>query len=314
VVGTLGVDVGKGACRARWSASGTDDGLGVGPGVPHISEPGAPEAIVTAIVAAADAAGAPRDGIGTVCAGVTGLAEADHLASHLARLLLDALRARCAIVTGDVVTSHAGALDGGAGVVVAAGTGSVALGVDPSGRHAKVDGLGSILGDQGSGFAVGRRGLASALRHHDGRGGSAALAVLAERVYGPLDHLAAAVYASDNPPATVARFAPAVAEAARSGDADAVTIWREAADELAVTATAALDRLGWGDDEVPLSWTGKLFDAGAVLWDHLAASVAARAPRLTLQPPRGDSLSGAVSLARRGGVALHRGLLHSEER
>jgi len=314
VVGTLGVDVGKGACRARWSASGTDGGLGVGPGVPHISERGAPEAIVTAIVAAADAAGAPRDGIGTVCAGVTGLAEADHLASHLARLLLDALRARCAIVTGDVVTSHAGALDGVAGVVVAAGTGSVALGVDPSGRHAKVDGLGSILGDQGSGFAVGRRGLASALRHLDGRGGSAALAVLAERVYGPLDHLAAAVYASDNPPATVARFAPAVAEAARSGDADAVTIWREAADELAVTATAALDQLGWGDDEVPLSWTGKLFDAGAVLWDHFAASVAARAPRLTLQPPRGDSLSGAVSLARRGGAVLYRGLLHSEER
>ena len=314
MIGSLAVDVGKGACRALWSADGTDDTLGVGPGVPHISEPGAPATIVTAIVAAADAASAPRDGIGTVCAGVTGLAEADHLASHLARLLLDALGARCAIVTGDAVTSHAGALDGGAGVVVAAGTGSVALGVDPSGRHAKVDGQGYLLGDQGSGFAVGRRGLASAVRHLDGRGGSAALAALAERVYGPLDHLAAAVYASDNPPATVARFAPPVAEAARSGDADAIAIWRDAADELAVTATTALERLDWTEDEVPLSWTGRLFDAGDVLWDRFAASVAARAPRLTLQPPRGDALSGAAYLARVGESALHRALLYLERR
>ena len=213
----LGVDVGKGGCRARWCASGIDGGVGVGPGVPHIAEPGASEAIVKAIVTAADAAGSPTSGVDTVCAGVTGLLEADDRASHLAVLLLDALSARCAVVTGDVVTSHVGALAGGAGVVVAAGTGSVALGVDPSGRHAKVDGLGYILGDQGSGFAVGRRGLASALRHHDGRGGSATLAALAERMFGRLDRLAAEVYASENPPATVARFAPAVAAAARSG-------------------------------------------------------------------------------------------------
>jgi N-acetylglucosamine kinase-like BadF-type ATPase len=313
-VSVLGVDVGKGACRARWSAEGTDESVGFGPGVPHMSQPGAPETIVEAIVAAVDDAGAPRQGIDTVCAGVTGLLEADRQAAHLARLLLDALGARCAIVTGDVVTSHAGALDGGAGVVVSAGTGSVALGVDPSGRHAKVDGQGYILGDQGSGFAVGRRGLASAMRHHDGRGGSAALAALAERDYGPLDRLAADVYASDNPPAFVARFAPAVAEAARAGDADAVAIWADVADELAIAATAAFDRLDWSGDDVPLSWTGRLFDAGDVLLDRFIASVAERAPSLTPQPPLGDSLSGAVALARLGTSALHRDLLHIERR
>jgi len=314
VTGNLAIDVGKGACRARWSAEGTDDTFGVGPGVPHISEPGALEAIVRAIVAAADSASVPAHGVGTVCAGVTGLFEVDHLASHLAALLLDKFSARRTVITGDVVTSHAGALGGDPGVVVAAGTGSVALGVDPSGRHAKVDGQGYILGDQGSGFAVGRRGLASALRHHDGRGGSAALAALAERVYGPLDHLAAEVYAADNPPATVARFAPAVAEAAHLGDAVALAIWCDAADELADTAAAALERLGWADEDVPLSWTGKLFAAGDVLWDRFVASVAARAPRMTLRPPRGDSLSGAVHLARHGGCALYGHLLYIEER
>jgi hypothetical protein len=75
---------------------------------------------------------------------------------------------------------------------------------------------------------------------------------------------------------------------------------------------AALDRLGWTDEAVPLSWTGRLFDVGEVLWDPFVETVAARAPRLTLQPPRGDSLSGALYLARQRGAALHRELLHIE--
>ncbi|HEX7825523.1 MAG TPA: hypothetical protein VF477_11515, partial [Mycobacterium sp.] len=73
MIGSLAVDVGKGACRAGWSVDGTDQTFGVGPGVPHISEPGAPETIAGAIVAAAVAAGSPADGVDCVCAGVTGL-------------------------------------------------------------------------------------------------------------------------------------------------------------------------------------------------------------------------------------------------
>lgn len=314
MIGTLAVDVGKGACRARWSHDGQHETFGVGPGVPHISKPGALEAIAEAIVAAAVAAGSPPGGVGSVCAGVTGLLEAGHLASRLGRHLLDMLPARSAIVTGDVVTSHVGAFDGSSGVVVAAGTGSVALGVDPSGRHAKVDGQGYILGDQGSGFAVGRRGLASAIRFYDGRGGSAVLASLAERDFGPLDRLAGEIYASDNLPVTVASFAPAVAEAARGGDGDAVAIWSHVGDELAATATAARDRLGWTDGEVPLSWTGSLFIAGDVLWEPFVESIAVRAPNMTLQPPRGNSLSGAARLARLDGSGLHRPLLVIEQR
>jgi glucosamine kinase len=312
MMGTLAVDVGKGGCRAQWSIEGTDDTVGTGPGVPHISEPGAAGAIARAIAIAATDAGSPPEGVDTVCAGVTGLLEAGDRAPELARLLLETLPARYAIVTGDVVTSHAGALGGGAGVVVAAGTGSVALGVDQTGRHAKVDGLGYILGDQGSGYAIGRLGLASALRHHDGRGGSAALGEIATRFYGPLERIAESVYRSDNPPVAVARFAPAVAEAARQGDADAIAIWRDAADELARSAAAARDRLLWTDEDVPLSWTGRLFDAGDVLWDHFAAAVAVRAPTMSLQQPSGDALAGAAHLAHHGDSALHRGLLYIE--
>ena len=54
---------------------------------------------------------------------------------------------------------------------MAAGTGTVCV-ARRGERLVKVDGWGSLLGDAGSGFAIGRAGLDSALRHADGRGGS----------------------------------------------------------------------------------------------------------------------------------------------
>lgn len=49
------------------------------------------------------------------------------------------------------------------GVVVAAGTGVVTLGVGPEGV-ARVDGWGHLLGDAGSAYWIGRAGLDAALR------------------------------------------------------------------------------------------------------------------------------------------------------
>jgi N-acetylglucosamine kinase-like BadF-type ATPase len=74
------------------------------------------------------------------------------------------------VLASDITTSHAGALGGAPGVVVAAGTGAAALALDQEGRSAICDGWGYLLGDEGSGYAIGRAGLASALREHDGRG------------------------------------------------------------------------------------------------------------------------------------------------
>ncbi|WP_275092119.1 BadF/BadG/BcrA/BcrD ATPase family protein, partial [Microbacterium sp. K36] len=73
-----------------------------------------------------------------------------------------------------MVTAHAGALDGAAGVLLIAGTGAVALGVDPSGARL-VDGWGPELGDFGSGSWLGREALRAVLRAHDGLAAPTAL-------------------------------------------------------------------------------------------------------------------------------------------
>ncbi|MYS50866.1 ATPase, partial [Streptomyces sp. SID6013] len=75
----------------------------------------------------------------------------------------------------DAVTAHAGALGGRAGVVLAIGTGSVAVGIGADGTYARVDGWGPLLGDDGSGARIGTAGLRAALRAHDGRGPATAL-------------------------------------------------------------------------------------------------------------------------------------------
>jgi N-acetylglucosamine kinase-like BadF-type ATPase len=73
------------------------------------------------------------------------------------------------VVSNDAVTAHLGALAGEPGAVIVAGTGAIALAAGPH-DWARADGWGSLLGDDGGGFWIGRRALATALREYDGRG------------------------------------------------------------------------------------------------------------------------------------------------
>lgn len=187
-------------------------------------------------------------------------------------------------------------------MVVAAGTGAIALAVGPGAgrRVARVDGWGWLLGDAGSGYEVGRRGLAAALRAHDGRGGSPLLAKLAERELGPLDELVRLVHGAANPVRTVAGFAEQVAEAAGAGDPLARAVWDDAAAELAATAVAAAARVRpEGGDPLPLSWTGGLFAARDLLLEPFLARVAALDGGAALAPaaPLGTALDGGRLLA-----------------
>jgi N-acetylglucosamine kinase-like BadF-type ATPase len=119
---------------------------------------------------------------------------------------------------------------------VAAGTGTVCVARGPR-RWAKVDGWGSLLGDAGSGFAIGRAGLDAALRHVDGRGGSAVLLKAAERRFGPAPALVERIHAAPVPTRAVASFAADVAREAAAGDGVAAAILREA-DRVAAGAGA----------------------------------------------------------------------------
>ncbi|HEX6380142.1 MAG TPA: BadF/BadG/BcrA/BcrD ATPase family protein [Acidimicrobiia bacterium] len=164
-----------------------------------------------------------------------------------------------------------------------------------------VDGWGHLLGDAGSGFWVGRRGLDAALRAHDGRGGgSPLLARLVERDIGPLDRLPEmAARAGAGPVAAIASFTVQVAEAAAEGDDVARHIWKEAATHLADSAVACARRLNPNSTTpIAVTWLGGLFTVpDALLLEPFVARIRATFPAADLIPAAGDALAGAARLA-----------------
>ena len=297
----LTLDVGKTGCRAALVEHGVRVATGAWAGAAGVADRDGVARALTAVAGATHGWPAP-DAVG---AGLAGLASAPRRASALA----DGLRARFGpavrvLLTSDMTTWHAGALGGAPGVVLAAGTGTVALGIDDGGRCARLDGWGHLLGDDGSGYAIGRAGLAAALRSHDGRpGGSAALLALLHERHGDPEGLPGRVHGSDNPPREIAAFAPDVLAAADDGNPVATTIVTRAATALADAAAAARDRLaghraggpgpvgGPGAGTCAVACGGGLLDAGGVLTGYLDTALAARS--LSRTRPFGDALDGA---------------------
>jgi glucosamine kinase len=299
----LVVDGGRSRCRVAVigpdgvrEAAGEGRGLPTGEGIP---------ALVQAVGEAVALCSVNPETIDAVSAGLAGMlggaGHAPEVAEGLARLL----GVERIVLTGDAVTAYAGALGSIPGVVVVAGTGAVALGVadeDPGGRGesgnwVRTDGWGHLLGDAGSGYWIGRRGLDEALRAHDGRAGSVILAGLAENHVGRLDSVPQRVAAAPSPAAAVAAFAPQVADAARRGDAVARAIWTEAAGELATSAAACTRRLFPPGAAVPISWSGGLFAAEDLLLGPFLERLSELVPEAIPTPPAGDGLDGAAALA-----------------
>ncbi|MFI6740277.1 BadF/BadG/BcrA/BcrD ATPase family protein [Nonomuraea sp. NPDC050451] len=258
--------------------------------------------------------------LGTVCLGLTTiLDDPDRLAGRLLSM------ARRVLITTDVVTSHAGAFAGGQGVVLAAGTGAIALGVGDGIRQ--VDGWGYLYGDAGSGFWIGRRGLDAAFRGFDGRAEPGPLTERAQAVFGDLAGLPERLYLAPDAVARIARFAVHVLELARdptaraiaqdavrepAGDPAARAIAEEAARELAGTVAAAA-RCFAKDAAVPVAWTGRLLrDPG--LRAGFEAELARLLPRAALRPPAGDSLAGAALLAASTGPSRYETMIRTAER
>jgi glucosamine kinase len=325
----VAVDGGRSRCRAAViGADGRPGPVAVGPGLPAVSGPLAVEGIVEALAAtvtsAVVTAAAARHEVGhveMVSAGLAGLLGARDTAPAVAARLHDRLGASRVTLSGDVVAAHAGALpDPDGGVVLVAGTGAVAFGAVPvkvpdsdggagpgggvwtfDSAVACVDGWGHLLGDAGSGFWVGRRGLDAALRAHDGRGGgSPVLARLVERDIGPLDRLPEmAARAGAGPVAAIASFTVQVAEAAAEGDDIARHIWKEAAAHLADSAVACARRLNPNSTTpIAVTWLGGLFTVpDDLLLEPFLARIRATFPAADLLPAAGDALAGAARLA-----------------
>jgi N-acetylglucosamine kinase-like BadF-type ATPase len=226
-----GVDVGKTGSRvAIADRDGTRLAAVDGPGAEGLAQPGGVDdatAVVADLVGKAVAAVPDHDGRRVVALAV-GAAGAVAGGSDAQDTLALRLHQRTGIgqvaLTTDVLAAHAGALGGAAGVVLAVGTGAVAQGIAADGRACQVDGWGQWLGDEGSGAWIGREALRAVLRALDGRGPATTLMAAAQRQFGTLGALPAALAITPELPRVSAAFVPAVVACAAEGDAVAAEV------------------------------------------------------------------------------------------
>ncbi|MQT15343.1 N-acetylglucosamine kinase [Segnochrobactrum spirostomi] len=229
--------------------------------------------------------------IGAAVLGLPFFGEIETLSAAQAAFCADLLGPR-GRADNDVKVAFDGALAGAAGVLLLAGTGSMAWAGDGRGREARIGGWGDAFGDEGSAYWIGREALSRASRALDGRTAETAFA---DGLLGALGHTAADLmawcYGLDNRRAAIAAIASSVDALAVAGDSVAAALLDAAADHLAEHAVAGWSAVGGTG---PMPWT---FAGGVMRSRHVRDRLTTRLgspPIPPHLPPVGGALIGAA--------------------
>jgi N-acetylglucosamine kinase-like BadF-type ATPase len=184
------------------------------------------------------------------------------------------------------------------GIAMISGTGSIVYGRTRDGQMMRSGGWGYLLGDEGSGFAIGMAALRAVARADDGRAPQTALTRLI------LDHWSVAtpqdlishVYLEHVPTQEIAALAAVVEAAASEGDAIALGIVREAGHELALAVNAVARRLRM-QGPIPCAQAGSVIVKGLLLRQMFLTSATSLGLQLDPVTPVPEPVHGALRLA-----------------
>ena len=205
-------------------------------------------------------------------------------------------RFRC---DNDMVCGWAGSLAGADGINVIAGTGSMTYG-RRAGADVRVGGWGELFGDEGSGYWIGIRALRAFSKMSDGRAERGPLHDVLRRdlaLDADTDLIGLVLHQWQGARQQIAALAPAVREAAISGDRCAQAILTAAAAELVGLVDATRRRLGFKPgDVVPVSYSGGIFAMPEIL-DSFLAGISALPASFRVRKPRYAPVIGAALYA-----------------
>jgi N-acetylglucosamine kinase-like BadF-type ATPase len=233
-----------------------------------------------------------------ICLGIAGVDRPDDAAVVRGIMKRIGYKARVLVVNDALVALEAGA-PGQPGVVIISGTGSISYGRNAEGVAARSGGWGYVLGDEGSGYWIGRAALRAVLRAEDQRGPRTALTELLLAHFG-VDRpqgLIHEVYHSNLKPSAIGSLAQCVHQAFTRGDEVAVGILRGAANELESSALSVARRLDLVGQAFAFILAGGIFKAVPWLKDELSRRLPVVAPASTVRLLDGEPAAGAVRLA-----------------
>ncbi|HET6871837.1 MAG TPA: BadF/BadG/BcrA/BcrD ATPase family protein [Sporolactobacillaceae bacterium] len=182
--------------------------------------------------------------------------------------------------------------DGKPGLVLIAGTGSVVFGMTDSGEELRVGGWGHLIGDEGSGYDLGRMAAVAVMKAFDGRGPETFLTPLLLTHFNVEKEadLIPAIY--KNPKGNLSAVAPLVADAANQGDAVATEILEQAAEQLIQLVKAGTKQFDAPPHE--LVFTGGLRHLGDALFLPLSKHLKTLSNNLELKLPEVEPVYGAA--------------------
>lgn len=216
------------------------------------------------------------------------------------RAVRGAFRDRPVVIVSDAESARLGALGGRDGILLIAGTGSIAVS-EFGGIRRRAGGWGRAFGDEGSGYWIGRRALEFASKQADGRCPRTRLLPLVCGEFGvedPYDLIDAVRTAADER-GRVASLVPALGDLAMAGDPAARSIFDAAGRELAGLANALVD----GDGPVACSWAGGVFARGEAIMGPFKGALD---ERIDLIEPQAEPIWGSYLAARKAfGDALY---------
>lgn len=236
----------------------------------------------------------PRQIVRT-CAGITGAARPE-IAGVMRDLMASIVGGHVGIV-GDIEIAFEDAFGSGLGVMVIAGTGSIAYGKNQKGESARAGGWGYPISDEGSGQWIGAEAVREALRACDRGQSSELLSDLIEKV-GASSFEDFIVRLNGNPPVDFAALFPTVLAWSDRGDSSASEILTRAGRELAGIAGIVIERL-FHKQSVSVATHGGVLASSTLVRKCFAQELSARHRQAELLDREIDPARGALERARR---------------
>jgi N-acetylglucosamine kinase-like BadF-type ATPase len=221
-------------------------------------------------------------------------------AERLEKHFLDFTTSRNARVQNFKVVSDArialeGAFNGGPGAILISGTGSIILGKNLNGNIHRVGGFGRVIGDEGSGYSIGKKGLTALSRFYDGRNNQTFLSELVFKHFNISngEELIKEVYSNDF---NIASLAEHVIYAAEKDDPVCVKIIDEETDELILhiqTMTKKLEQ-----NTLNLCFGGSIVSTDNFFSRTLRMKIRNKFEDIKITWPEQSPLMGAILIAK----------------
>ncbi len=238
-----------------------------------------------------------------ICVGMAGV-DRPNDAEILEGMLRRMCRGTKILVINDALVALEAGAPGQPGVVLIAGTGSIAYGRDGHGGAARAGGWGHVLGDEGSGFWLGRQAIRAVLRAVDHRGRPTSMSgpICAHFGVTRPQALVQPVYEGGMRPRAIAAIAAIVGDAADSGDSVAAHIIDVGAGELAGAACSVAARLNLNHSAFALPMAGGIFRSvprvRSLVLAKLGEQLPAAQPALLDVEPASGALRFAAQMLR----------------